>query len=127
MRQPPKKMGGSSGSATANYKPGSTPEGKPKVKKEKAVKTSTKDCAILFVYFSSLHFIFITNCRRFGDSGPVVASSPSFGLGSKMGARLGLVVPAVGQSFFGAQLLIPRDPGQEMSEATGRGVCHICE
>ncbi|KAM0205188.1 hypothetical protein ACHAQI_009422 [Fusarium lateritium] len=135
MFQPPAKMGESSGSTIANSKPASTengkgkkakpatksaakpgakskakPEVKPEVKKEKAVKTLTKCCAVLF-----------------GDSGPVVASSPSFDLGSKMGARLGLVVPPVGQSFFGLQLLIPRDPGQEISEATGRGVCHAHE
>ncbi|KAM0246455.1 hypothetical protein ACHAP5_004770 [Fusarium lateritium] len=115
MSQPPAKMEESSGSTTANSKPTSTMNGKgkkakpgAKLKAKPEVKPEVKK-------------------EKFGDSGPVVASSPSFGLESKMGARLGLVVPRVGQSFFGLQLLIPRDPGQEISEATGRGVCHARE
>ncbi|KAJ4055870.1 hypothetical protein NW756_002986 [Fusarium oxysporum] len=118
MSQQPAKKGESSGNATGNSKPGNSKPGNSKAKskskakpkaeeKEKVVKTLTKDCAMLF-----------------GDSGPVIASSPSFGVGSKIGARIGnLVVPCT-EPYFGVQLSIPRDPDQSLSEDNGFGVCH---
>ncbi|KAF5670263.1 DNA helicase [Fusarium circinatum] len=119
MSQQPAKNGESSGTATSNTNPGNSKPGnsKPKSKKgkskagekekEKVVKTLTKDCAMLF-----------------GDSGPVIASGPSFGVGSKIGARLGNFVVSCTDPYFGVQWSIPRDPKQSLSEDNGFGVCH---
>ncbi|CVL08874.1 uncharacterized protein FPRN_14657 [Fusarium proliferatum] len=124
MSQQPAKNGESSGNATGTTKPGNPKPGNPKPgnskpkskkakakagekEKEKVVKTLTKDCAMLF-----------------GDSGPVIASGPSFGVGSKIGARIGNIVVPCTDPYFGVQLSIPRDPDQSLSEDNGFGVCH---
>ncbi|KAF4991590.1 hypothetical protein FGRMN_7709 [Fusarium graminum] len=82
-------------------------EKKEEKKKEKGLKTFARDCAVLF-----------------GDSGPVVASSPSFGLGSRIVPRMGRFIASGTDPYLGVHLSILRDPGQEASEASGFGVCH---
>ncbi|KAG5791552.1 hypothetical protein H9Q69_009402 [Fusarium xylarioides] len=133
MSQQPAKMGESSGSATGNTNPGNSKPGnsKPKSKKakpkagEKVTKTLTKDCAMLFVYPVLLGSVHANSpFRSFGDSGPVIASGPSFGVGSKIGARLGNIAVPCTDPYFGVQLSIPRDPDQSLSEDNGFGVCH---
>ncbi|KAF4339915.1 DNA helicase [Fusarium beomiforme] len=71
------------------------------------LRTNQKRCAVLF-----------------GDAGPVVASSASFNLGTKIEARVATIINPSTDPLFGFELTIPRDPDQSLSEENGFGVCH---
>ncbi|KAF5573864.1 hypothetical protein FPCIR_13813 [Fusarium pseudocircinatum] len=59
----------------------------------------------------------------FGDTGKVIARTPSLGLRTKIEARVGTANPPCANPYFGFTLTFPRDPGQVASEKEGKGVC----
>lgn len=143
MSQQPAKKGEPSGNATGNAKPGnakpgkgkgSKPGAKPvpqaknveeKKKEDKHQKSIAKACALLFVHLTQ--FPIRANFFSFGDAGPVVASGPTYGLGSKITSRIINATVAGTDPYFGVQLTFPRDQAQSASEDKGLGVCHACE
>ncbi|RGP70895.1 DNA helicase, partial [Fusarium sporotrichioides] len=59
----------------------------------------------------------------FGDSGPILASHQALGE-RKISSHLALFMNKGCHPYFGAQLVIPHDEGQKVSEDKGSGVCH---
>jgi hypothetical protein len=147
MSQQPAKKGEPSSNATGNTKNGAIKPGKGKGSKpgakpvpqaknveekkeekkneDKYQKSVGKACALLFVHLTQLPIR--ANFFSFGDAGPVVASSPTYGLGCKIASRVANATAAGTDPYFGVQLTFPRDQAQLASEDKGLGVCHACK